>query len=107
MDPLRATRQWLQKQFKTSGIQLDSAALARLVREVQDVEDPEDYVHAFIEEVETSERAGQSAGPGCVAAAAAGDRRRQGRTGRWLVVRPPAHLYPFRSAALQPPRHAA
>ena len=54
-DQLRATKVWLQKQFKTSGIQLDPAALEELVRAVQDVPDPEEYVHSVIEEVETGE----------------------------------------------------
>ena len=56
-DQLRATKLWLQKQFKTSGIQLDPAALEELVRAVQDVPDPEEYVHSLIEEIETGGRA--------------------------------------------------
>lgn len=53
-DQLRATKLWLQKQFKTSGIQLEPAALALLVDAVQDVEDPEAYVHSLIEEIEAA-----------------------------------------------------
>ncbi len=41
-DQLRATRLWLQKQFKTSGIHLDPAALEELGRAVQDVADPQE-----------------------------------------------------------------
>ncbi|KAL4422834.1 hypothetical protein ABPG75_009031 [Micractinium tetrahymenae] len=53
-DQLRATKLWLQKQFKTSGIQLEPAALESLVNAVQDVEDPETYVHSLIEEIEAA-----------------------------------------------------
>jgi hypothetical protein len=53
---LRATRNWLQKQFKTSGIQLDPKALDRLVIAAQDAADPEQLVHGIIDEIETSER---------------------------------------------------
>ena len=54
-DQLRATKLWLQKQFKTSGIQLDPAALEQLVEAVQDVPDPEEYVHSLLEEIESGE----------------------------------------------------
>lgn len=57
-DQLRATKLWLQKQFKTSGIQLEPAALALLVDAVQDVEDPEAYVHSLIEEIEAGKLGG-------------------------------------------------
>lgn len=52
-DQLRATKLWLQKQFKTSGIQLDPAALEELVRAVQDVPDPAEFVDSLIDEIET------------------------------------------------------
>ncbi|KAI3430534.1 hypothetical protein D9Q98_005127 [Chlorella vulgaris] len=52
-DQLRATKLWLQKQFKTSGIQLDPRALEQLVQAVQDVPDPEEFVHSLIDEIET------------------------------------------------------
>ena len=71
-DQLRATKLWLQKQFKTSGIQLDPAALEELVRAVQDVPDPEEYVHSLIEEIETGGLAAVVAAGG-----RAGSRRRQ------------------------------
>ena len=46
----RATRQWLQKQFRTSGLQLDAAALGHLVENIQDLDDPEDFVHQLMDE---------------------------------------------------------
>lgn len=52
---LRATRLWLQKQFRAAGLQLEPGALERLVGAVQEVPDPEEWVHALIEEVESSE----------------------------------------------------
>lgn len=58
-DQLRATKLWLQKQFKTSGIQLDPAALDELVRAVQDVDDPLAYVDSLIEEIESGGWAGR------------------------------------------------
>ena len=69
-DQLRATKVWLMKQFKTSGVQLDPAALEELVRAVQDVPDPEEYVHNLIEEIETGETGTAAA----TAAAASGQR---------------------------------
>lgn len=59
MDQLRATKLWLQKQFKTSGIQLDPAALDELVRAVQDVDDPLAFVESLIEEIESGVRGGR------------------------------------------------
>jgi hypothetical protein len=59
-DQLRATKLWLQKQFKTSGIQLDPRALEQLVQAVQDVPDPEEFVHSLIDEIETG-KAGNAA----------------------------------------------
>jgi hypothetical protein len=52
-EQLRATKLWLQKQFRTSGIQLDPQALEQLVQVVQDVPDPEEFVHSLIDEIET------------------------------------------------------
>ena len=75
-DQLRATKLWLQKQFKTSGIQLDPAALEELVRAVQDVPDPEEYVHSLIEEIETGGRARWGGWPDG-RRVAVGSRRRQ------------------------------
>lgn len=46
----RATRQWLQKQFRTSGLQLDAAALGHLVENIQDLEDPEEFIHRLMDE---------------------------------------------------------
>lgn len=57
-DQLRATKIWLHKQFKTSGIQLEPAALESLVSAVQDVEDPQAYVDSLIEEIEAGKWGG-------------------------------------------------
>lgn len=84
---LRATRIWVQKQFQTSGLQLEPAALEELVRAVQDVPDPEEYVHSLIEEVETGEWRVGAAGP----TPTGGGRRRQ--------LRPPALQPPCAPAA--------
>ncbi len=82
-DQLRATKLWLQKQFKTSGIQLDPAALDELVRAVQDVDDPLAFVDSLIEEIESGGRAwGAQASP--AAAAARADRRQQAAAARTL-----------------------
>ena len=51
MDELRATKLWLQKQFKTNGVQCQPAALERLISVVQDALDPEELVHNILEEV--------------------------------------------------------
>lgn len=51
MDEIRATKLWLQKQFKTNGVQCQPAALERLIDVVQDVPDPESFVHSLLEEV--------------------------------------------------------
>jgi len=59
-DQLRATKVWLQRQFKTSGVQLEPAALQRLVQAVQDVPDPEQYVHSLIEEIAEGEQGASS-----------------------------------------------
>lgn len=54
MDERKATRIWLQRQFKTSGIQLDADALQLLMERVQEESclDPEEYVHSLMEEME-------------------------------------------------------
>ncbi|RMZ55648.1 hypothetical protein APUTEX25_000231, partial [Auxenochlorella protothecoides] len=46
----RATRVWLQKQFRTSGLQLDPGALSYLVDAVQGLHDPEEYIHRIMDE---------------------------------------------------------
>lgn len=51
----RVTRQWLQKQFQPTGIQLESAALAKLVRVVEEAERPEAIVNSLLDEIETCE----------------------------------------------------
>lgn len=96
-DQLRATRVWLQKQFKTSGIQLDPAALEQLVEVVQDVPDPEEYVHALIEEVEAGRARARA--PGSPAGRAAGGGRR-----RQLRPRPCTHTLTLASSL--PPQSA-
>ena len=50
----RVTKQWLQKQFQSSGIQIEPAALTRLVGVVEEVEDPEQFLHELLDEIETS-----------------------------------------------------
>jgi hypothetical protein len=55
MDELRATKLWLQKQFKTNGVQCQASALERLISVVQGVPDPEEFVHNLLEEVLTGE----------------------------------------------------
>jgi hypothetical protein len=50
----RVTKQWLQKQFQSSGIQIEPAALIRLVGVVEEVEDPEQFLHELLDEIETS-----------------------------------------------------
>jgi hypothetical protein len=49
----RARKQWLQKQFTSSGVQLDPAALNKLVTIVADVEDPEKFLGTLLDEIET------------------------------------------------------
>lgn len=51
----RATRQWLQKQFQSSGIQIEPAALAKLVTIVETVDNPEALLSLILDEIETSE----------------------------------------------------
>lgn len=72
-DQMRATKLWLQRQFKTAGIQLDPAALDELVRVVQDVPDPQTFVDSLIDEIETGKRGGATA----AAATGPANRRRQ------------------------------
>lgn len=71
-DQLRATKVWLQRQFKTTGVQLEPAALQQLVQAVQDVPDPEQYVHSLIEEIAEGEQ-----GAGSSASSSGGGRWRQ------------------------------
>lgn len=52
-EQLRATKRWLQTQFKTSGVTLDPKSLEKLVQAVQDVPDPQEFVHSLIDEIET------------------------------------------------------
>ena len=85
-DQLRATKLWLQKQFKTSGIQLDPAALDELVRAVQDVDDPLAFVDSLIEEIESGGRPWGRAGEPRRRAARA-DRRQQAAAARTLPCR--------------------
>lgn len=99
-DQLRATKLWLQKQFKTSGIQLEPAALALLVDAVQDVEDPEAYVHSLIEEIE----AGKSGGAG--GAGVAGSGRDSGATGGSSWHQPAAEAGSPAPASLAPRHHS-
>jgi hypothetical protein len=54
----RVTKQWLQKQFQSSGIQIEPAALIRLVGVVEEVEDPEQFLHELLDEIETSKSPG-------------------------------------------------
>lgn len=51
----RVTKQWLQKQFQSSGIQIEPAALTKLVGVVEEVDDPEQFLHELLDEIETSE----------------------------------------------------
>lgn len=50
----RVTKQWLQKQFQSSGIQIEPAALIRLIGVVEEVDDPEQFLHELLDEIETS-----------------------------------------------------
>ena len=54
MDQARATKQWLQKQFQSSGIQTEPAALARLVTVIEEINDPERFLRELLDEIETS-----------------------------------------------------
>ncbi len=57
MDPqARATRQWLQRQFHSSGFQLENAALTRLVVEIQACEEPEEFLCALLDEIDNGVR---------------------------------------------------
>ena len=49
----RAKKQWLQKQFTSSGVQLDPAALNKLVMIVAEVDDPEKFLGTLLDEIET------------------------------------------------------
>jgi hypothetical protein len=57
-DQLRATKSWLQKQFKSNGVTIDPVSLEQLVQVVQDVPDPEEFVHSLIDEIEAGKRVG-------------------------------------------------
>lgn len=52
MDSRVAKQRWLQKQFQTSGIQLEPAALGRLVSVIDDVDKPEELVQTLLDEIE-------------------------------------------------------
>lgn len=54
MAQARVTKQWLQKQFQSSGIQTEPAALAKLVDVVEQIDDPESFLHELLDEIETS-----------------------------------------------------
>ena len=49
-----ATRQWLQKQFQSSGIQIDSSSLKQLAKTIEATTNPEDLLAALLDEIETS-----------------------------------------------------
>ncbi len=76
----RATKLWLQKQFRTSGIQLDPQALEQLVQVVQDVSDPEEFVHTLIDEIQSCRSPPRcpASDPNSLAAAAAAVCRNSG-----------------------------
>ena len=54
MAQARARKQWLQKQFQSSGIQAEPAALTKLVDIVEQLDDPEAFLHELLDEIETS-----------------------------------------------------
>lgn len=50
----RVTTAWLRKQFFSSGIQAEAAALNRLAHVLEEAEDPEALLHALLDDIETS-----------------------------------------------------
>ena len=56
----RLTKQWLQRQFQSSGIQAEPAALTKLAQVLEEVDDAEGLLHALLDEVESSKRDGGS-----------------------------------------------
>ena len=63
MADLRVAKQFVQKHFKTSGIQLNPAALEHLARLATEEDDPEELVLAVIDEIETGEAPPPAASP--------------------------------------------
>lgn len=55
MTQATVTKRWLQKQFQSSGIQTEPAALARLVEVVEAIDDPQELINELLDEIETSE----------------------------------------------------
>lgn len=49
-----ATRQWLQRQFQTSGIQIESAALTELAKTVEVTSNAEEMLSSLLDEIESS-----------------------------------------------------
>lgn len=47
------SRQWLQKQFQSTGIQIEGAALKALASIIEEAEEPEQIVHQLLDKVET------------------------------------------------------
>jgi len=54
MAQARVTKQWLQKQFQSSGIQAEPAALARLAEVLDQSDDAEHFLHSLLDDIETS-----------------------------------------------------
>ena len=52
-DEAKARKQWLQKQFRSSSIQVEPAALTKLAQVVADVDKPEDFLKTLLDEIET------------------------------------------------------
>lgn len=100
-EQLRATKRWLQTQFKTSGVTLDPKSLEKLVQAVQDVPDPQEFVHSLIDEIETGELAGASARQAAAAERRAFAQAAMSGPVRYLL------LCQSRHACLQPARAPA
>ena len=54
MAQARVTKQWLQRQFQSSGIQIEPTALVQLMTVVEEIDDPERFLHALLDEIERS-----------------------------------------------------
>lgn len=50
---MASSRQWLQKQFQSTGIQIDSAALKKLAAIIESDTDPLHLIHRLLDKVET------------------------------------------------------
>jgi hypothetical protein len=50
-----ASKQWLQRQFQSSGIKVDSAALTELASFVENIDEPEQFLDAVLDEIERGE----------------------------------------------------